>query len=345
MTGSVDFVRGTYSDPRSFWATGARLDEYGVNAIFVHSGSIDADLVARAKSEGAKVFAEFATLNGKGYVDEHPEAWPVDERGEPSPSAGWFMGACPTEPGFRAYRLRQLRDLLEAHDLDGVFMDYLHWHAHFEDPEPVLPETCFSESCLADFSRATGLAIPRGNAADRAEWILGSHDREWRDWRCSVLADWTRSIRNVIEAVRPGIKLGNLQCGWRDDDFGGARRRTLGLDIELLSPLLDVISPNVFHGRMGRPPAWVRDAVSWLCGVVGPASPRVWPVVQAGEFRASYRQQVIPAEEFRDVMNYARAGGASGVMMFYIEAVAADPAKMEVMRDLYTSWAKADALR
>lgn len=57
------FVRGTYSDPTPFWETGARLDQYGINAVFVHSGSITADLVARARAEGAKVHAEFATLN------------------------------------------------------------------------------------------------------------------------------------------------------------------------------------------------------------------------------------------------------------------------------------------
>ena len=333
MKASSGFVRGAYADPRFFWNTGARLDEYGINAIFVHSGSIDAELVTRAKAEGAMVFAEFATLNGKGYVDEHPEAWPVNELGDRSPKAGWFMGACPTDPGFRANRLQALGDLLERYDLDGVWMDYLHWHAHFEDPQPVLPETCFSDSCIESFRDSTGVAVPRGNISQRAEWIVRTHEKEWRDWRCAVLADWARSIRGVIERSRPGLKLGNFQCPWRDDEFGGARRRTLGIDLGLLAGLVDVVSPMVYHGRMGRPPSWVRDAVEWLAGVVGPGSPEVWPIVQAGD------PQDISAQEFRDVMNYARDGGARGVMMFHIEVVAADPAKMQVVHDLYTAWA------
>jgi hypothetical protein len=31
----TDFIRGAYSDPKPFWDTGARLDEYGINAVFV----------------------------------------------------------------------------------------------------------------------------------------------------------------------------------------------------------------------------------------------------------------------------------------------------------------------
>jgi hypothetical protein len=84
-------VRGIYSHPRAFWEKGARLDEYGINSVFVHSGSITKELIERARAEGARVFAEFATLNGKGYVEQHPEAWPIDATGEKSPPASWFQ--------------------------------------------------------------------------------------------------------------------------------------------------------------------------------------------------------------------------------------------------------------
>jgi hypothetical protein len=51
------------------------------------------------------VFAEF-TLNG-GYVDKHPEAWPINERGEKEP-ADVFMAPArpirlvPAEPNWRS---------------------------------------------------------------------------------------------------------------------------------------------------------------------------------------------------------------------------------------------------
>jgi hypothetical protein len=326
-------VRGTYADPRAFWNTGARLDDYGVNAIFVHSGSITPALMERARSEGARVYAEFATLNGRGYVDRHPEAWPVNEKGEKAAAATWFMGACPTEPGFRAYRRKQLIELLERFDLAGVWLDYLHWHAQFEDPRPVLPETCFSDTCLAAFSRHTRLRLPEGDTAEKARWILSRHDAAWREWRTAVIADWAREFREIVKRKRPGALIGNYQCPWTDEEFQGARRRVLGLDLDLLSKIFDVLSPMVYHGRMGRTPAWVGEYVGWLAKRTA-GGPALWPIVQAHNDPG-----LITAAEFDEVLRLGASGGATGVMMFTIRSVAEDPAKLEVMRRRYRQWA------
>jgi hypothetical protein len=85
-------IRGAYGSPKTFWEKGKRLNDYGINALFVHSGSIDEALVRRAREEGAKVFAEFATFNGDGWltrreggqehrIEEHADAWPIDATG------------------------------------------------------------------------------------------------------------------------------------------------------------------------------------------------------------------------------------------------------------------------
>ena len=73
---------GVYGSPAPLWKKGYSLNELGINAIFVRSGAIDQKLMDRARSEGLKVYAEFATLNGKNYVKEHPEAWAINEKGE-----------------------------------------------------------------------------------------------------------------------------------------------------------------------------------------------------------------------------------------------------------------------
>src|SRR5688572_24698239 len=114
-------IRGIYGSPEPFWKKNIRLNEIGVNAIFLHHGSINVAMMERAKSEGLKVFAEFATLNGKQYVDQHPEAWAIDNNGNKAKPATWFMGVCPTEPGFRQYRINELRALLRKFDLDGIW--------------------------------------------------------------------------------------------------------------------------------------------------------------------------------------------------------------------------------
>jgi len=328
-------TRGIYGHPKPLWNKGYTLPELGVNAVFVHSGSIDSALMEQAKKEGVKVYAEFATLNGKNYVEEHPEAWAINEKGERVEAASWFMGVCPTEPGFREYRFGQLRKLLRNYDIDGIWMDYVHWHAQFEEPEPILPETCFCDHCLTTFSEAEQIEVPGGSTTEKARWVFENRDKEWRDWRCHVIYDWSVQIRNIINEEKPGTLLGLYHCPWNDEEFDGARRRILGLDYDLLRDVFDVFSPMVYHARMGRKPAWVEENIRWFCnrlGIKNSAFPKVWPIVQA--YNNPY---TIPADEFETVLKGGLAEKSSGVMMFTTNAIAEDEGKTAVIKNVYHS--------
>jgi Glycosyl hydrolase-like 10 len=329
-------IRGIYGSPEPFWKKNLRLSELGVNSIFIHHGSINANMIERAKTDGLKVFAEFATLNGKNYVDKHPEAWAIDQEGNKVQPATWFMGVCPTEPGFRQHRITELRELLRKFELDGIWMDYLHWHAQFEDPEPILPETCFCEHCLTGFQSASRVNVPDGNTSKKAAWILTHHDKAWRNWRCSVIADWVRDFKKIIKEEKPGALLGVYHCPWNDADFNGARRRTLGLDYDTLKKIVDVFSPMVYHGRMGKSAAWVKENIEWFSkrlDIEPGKFPKVWPIVQA------YNDpNTISAEEFEKVLQYGLAAQATGVMMFTSNSVAEDDLKIATMKKVYREW-------
>ncbi len=326
-------IRGIYGNPKPFWDRGMKLPELGVNAIFVHSGSINQEMMNSARLEGLKVYAEFATLNGKNYVQDHPEAWAINDKGERVEAASWFMGVCPSEPGFKAFRMKQLRDLLTTFDLDGIWMDYVHWHAQFEEPEPILPETCFCNHCLDKFSRETEIDIPEGSISEKAEWILENTDPEWRDWRCEVIKEWAVDMKAIIQEVKPGALLGLYHCPWDDSEFNGARRRILGLDYDILKDVIDVFSPMVYHGRMGRDPEWVSENITWFSQrleIKIDAYPKVWPIVQAYD-----DPERINGKEFETVLTGGLSGGSTGVMMFTTYAVAEDSIKTRIMQNVY----------
>jgi hypothetical protein len=290
-------------------------------------------MIERARLEGLAVYAEFATLNGKNYVDKHPEAWAINEKGEKVEAASWFMGVCPTEPGFRHYRMDQLRDLLNKFDLDGVWMDYVHWHAQFEEPEPILPETCFCDHCLEKFSRDTQIILPEGSVSEIAQWILRNKDAQWRDWRCEVIFSWALEMKRIIKEINPDALLGLYHCPWNDTEFKSARRRILGLDYDMLKPVIDVFSPMVYHGRMGRDPVWVAENIIWFCDrleIKRGAYPKVWPIVQAYD-----DPYTISGEEFEMVLWGGLSGKSSGVMMFTTYAVAEDSVKTRVLEKVY----------
>ena len=65
-------IRGIYGSPNPFWNKGLTLNDLNVNAVFLNWKGINEKLLARAKDEGSKVFAEFPLLNGKDYVEKHP---------------------------------------------------------------------------------------------------------------------------------------------------------------------------------------------------------------------------------------------------------------------------------
>src|SRR5262245_29479674 len=49
-------IRGIYGSPEPFWQKNLRLNELGVNSVFVHDGSITDSMMKRVKAEGLKVF-------------------------------------------------------------------------------------------------------------------------------------------------------------------------------------------------------------------------------------------------------------------------------------------------
>ena len=98
-------IRGIYGGfPRQILQRGETPADYGINAIWVGSGRLDASEIDRYHRLGLKVFAEFNSMHSAAYLKEHPDAAPIGPDGKPSPPPhGWQTSPCPS--GTRPYRL------------------------------------------------------------------------------------------------------------------------------------------------------------------------------------------------------------------------------------------------
>jgi hypothetical protein len=328
----LPFTKGVYGDPGILVKGNPSFTSLGINALFVRSTSLTPALYHAAREEGIRIYAEFPVLNGQEYLTRHPEAWPINEKGEPAPPAEWFTGICPTDSGFREYRREQLKTLLQEFRVDGVWLDYLHWHAQFETPDPVLPETCFCNRCIKQFGEDMAIEIPSGNKVMRAAWILEKSDSSWRQWRSMIINSWVRDLKGILKGSNQDGLLGIYYCSWYPEEFEGALYRNLGLDLLALAQIADVFSPMLYHGMMEKPPAWVGEYVKWLVGsgITNGEKPLIWPIVQAHN-----KPGVITTEEFRQIMWSGSRSPASGIMMFTIQDLLGHPGKLEVMKDLY----------
>ncbi|OYX23410.1 MAG: hypothetical protein B7Z16_02555 [Algoriphagus sp. 32-45-6] len=330
---SEPFIKGVYGNPGTLLKAGYAFDSLGMNAVFVRSISLNREFYETSKKQGLKVFVEFPTLNGKEYLADHPDAWPIDEKGEKSPPADWFMGICPTHAGFKDYRAQQLRAILAAYQVDGVFLDYVHWHAQFETPEPILPETCFCDRCTGAFAASLDTVIPGETIQQKADWILKNADAKWRSWRVGILNGWVEDLGKILKSQQPTAKLGVFHCAWYPSDYDSALYRTMGLDPIALAERADVLSPMLFHHMKGRSTTWVSEYVAWLGQTIGPerlSKTQIWPIVQSHN-----NPGIVTPEEFRQVMIEGSKAPSSGIMMFSDQSLVEDPRKVQVMKELY----------
>ena len=99
--------------------------------------------------------------------------------------------------------MNALSEMLTERELDGVWMDYLHWHAQFEDPYPLFIKTCFNDCCLEAFQTWANVEIQGNDVSEKAKWIFMKDANQWEDWRVLVMLDWAKEFRYVVNKIRP----------------------------------------------------------------------------------------------------------------------------------------------
>lgn len=333
-------VRGVYGGiPTQLIGDGRSLAGSGVNAVWIGSGGLTREGVALAKSAGAKVFAEFNSMHDAAFVKEHPDAAPVGVDGMPCPPPDGWQGACPTHPGYRAARMSAFRRALTDFEIDGVWLDYHHAQASWEQAGPNLPDTCFCDRCIGQFRKQSGVALPDAPTRALAPILLGPQREAWVHWRCGLFTDWVRQYRAIRDEARPGALLGTFHCPWSDDERGGALRASLAIDLKAQAEHIDVFSPMPYHARFGHAtdPAWISRQTAWLgrfLGVEGKTGERlrIWPIVQLSDWG-----ERVPASQTFEIIDHGTRAPATGVTVFAWGSLARDRGKVDQLVKAYRS--------
>jgi len=300
----------------------ALLQSWGCTAIF--GGYQDPAFVAAAQTAGLKLYAEFSCFVGAEWWEKFPASRPVTAEGRPLENEDWYYGVNPTAPPVRQARLEALAQLLTGYPLDGVWLDFIRWPCHWEAPDPERPQTSFDPATLARFSQESGLPIPLGEIPAVARFLLDRHEAAWTGWRCWQITTWVAQARAVLERVRPGALLGLFGVPWRLADYDGAILKIIGQDYQALGPYLDVFSPMVYHRMCGQPPAWIGQVAAEIHALSGKP---VWPIIQSID-----RPDPLPVEEYAQALDAAQADPAEGVLVFTLEGVVRDEARLAVTR-------------
>jgi hypothetical protein len=333
-------VRGIYGGfPRQILQRGETMADYGINAIWVGSGGLQAEEIDRYHQMGLQVFAEFNSMHLASYLKDHPDAAPVGPDGKPSPPPHGWQGVSPFHAGYRRNRMDEFRRILKTFDVDGIWLDYHHAHASWERDVPNLPDTDFSPTALRLFTQRTGIELPAALPA-AAALLLGEHRDAWTDFRCDVFTDWVREYREVLEAERPQALLGTFHCPWSADDYDGAMRHKLAIDLVAQAPYLDVFSIMPYHARFGhlQDPAWIARKIRSLgkrLKIQGKPdeAKRIWPIVQVSDWG-----ERVPVEQVETVLRYGSQQPATGIMVFHWSGISKQWDKVEALKQAYNSF-------
>ena len=333
-------IRGIYGGfPNQILDRGQTPADYGVNAIWIGSGGLNTEQIDRYHKLGLKVFAEFNSMHSAQYLKDHPDAAPIGPDGQPSsPPNGW-QGVSPFHAGYRRDRMTEFRRVVSTFEIDGIWLDYHHGHASWEQAEPNLPDTDFSPPALAAFAEKTSIRLP-DNTSEAAKLLLGEHRQAWTDFRCGVFTDWVREYREILNAQRPQALLGTFHCPWSPEDHDGAIRHKLCIDLKAQAQYLDVFSIMPYHARFGHAndPAWISRQTQRLGELVGvqgkpDETKRIWPIVQLADWG-----ETVSPEQIAAVLDHGTRQPATGVMVFHWSGVSKQWEKAEAMRLAYRSF-------
>jgi len=322
-------VRGIYGGmPTSLIGNGKTLADFGINAVWLGSQVVDRITVDGIHAQYARAYAEFNTMHHAAFLSDHPDAAPVGPDGRISPPPDGWQGVCPTHPEYRKHRMDAFYSLLHDNPIDGVWLDYHHSHASWEQAVPTLPDTCFCPRCLRQFQLQTGLDTPVSADELSSEWVT---------WRCSVFTDWVREFREIRDKVRPQALLGTFHCPWTDTERDGAITRKLAIDLRAQVEHLDVLSIMPYHARFGYSSdiEWINRQTAWLgdyLGITGNGTEtkQIWPILQASDWG-----EKVTAGEIGAVVEAGTRRPATGVMVFNWGSFGSQTDKVAALADVY----------
>ncbi len=315
-----EVVKGIYGVP----AVGERdplsyvedMEKAGVNAVFVKP---DRDTVKWFKAKGFKVFVSVDAYGGSKAWKRFPDSRPVLADGsllgeKPYACHG---GACPSHEGWQRERISYIAGLLKEFDsgdlkIDGIWLDYIRYPGRWSVLDPKIPDTCYCGRCLSKFSKDTGIQFSKDlKTRETSRWIKENCPYEWMKWKKEQINAFVEKVRERLDKEPSESRplLGIFLVPWTKGERQNGVCYAFGQDGFELTKYADVISPMVYHKKVGRSEAWVGVMTRYYEERV---SCEIWPIVQAMD---------CTVEEFAAVMRYAGEGGADGVLGYPFGAI------------------------
>lgn len=169
----------------------------------MHSGLMGRDIlketIAECRRRGLRVNVYYNIWSRWAY-DNYPE-W----RYRNGAGKGMFVesdhqryGLCCSNTAYSDYVIKQIADLCENYDMDGLWIDMIGWFGG----------VCFCDACKARYQKETGKSFPQTIDWRNSEW------REFQKHREAWYAGFAKSIRSTALRFKPEISVTFQSASW-----------------------------------------------------------------------------------------------------------------------------------
>jgi hypothetical protein len=301
------------------------------------------------RDAGLQVYQTTATFFDPPALERIPDAWPIDADGAPEAGFDWYLGVCPPDDAYLAWKIDRVRRVVDELRPDGFFLSFTRFPGFWENWTPDYRFTnadrfCFCPRCRARFAETTGIVLPPGDAAAQARFILDRHGDAWTDWRCDQIVGAIGRISAAASEVVPGLPIMLNTLAFPASDFDGlnVRREIAAQDLTRLSAVVDRFELMTYLQILRRSPEWLGPVVA-DARRLAPDRPlyctlQVAPLYTEGVHAGRERASDITADDLERAGRAALDAGADGLVFYHWTDFLLDEAaggrKRQVLRAL-----------
>jgi hypothetical protein len=313
-------------------------NQLGINTGFCSQDLIsDSEFMKEAMEHQISTFVIFPVFFNPEALAEEPDLAAINRNGEVA-AEEWVEFVCPSREAYRQQVVAHARSFVRDHQPDGISIDFIrhfvYWEKVYPDRDPAsFPVSCFDSVCLDHFQHETDISIPDelSGIPEKADWILNEHGDAWTTWRCQLITSMAKEIAEAAREEKPDILVNIHLVPWLKEDFNGAIQKVAGQDFKALSEFSDYLSPMTYAHMVKQAPSWVHHIVEDIYMQTGGA---ILPSIQVGK---AYLETEFDLEEFRQTLEAAMEAPSSGVVIWSWERLLAEPAKVDLFKDIVTA--------
>lgn len=289
-----------------------------------------------AKENEMQTFAILPIFYAPDELEKDATLFAITQYGKPAVKE-WVKFACPSNEDYINKKVNYINNFVKTNKPDAISLDFIRHFAYWEKIYPntkidSIPNTCFDEKCITKFCDDINTNLP--DEIDSPQqiyiWIQKNHYDKWVEWKSDLITSTVEKIVITVKKDNPEIKINLHAVPWRENDFNGAIKNITGQNFKNLSKYVDYISPMTYSHMVKRNPEWIHSVVTELARTSG--NVKIIPSIQVG---ISYLSDEFSVLEFNECLKEALKKPSSGVIFWNWNALYADKAKLEIVKNQF----------